>query len=159
VAETFDPIGILRVLEARRVAYVLIGDMAEVAHGSPLGFDEVEVTVQVKGENLERLAVALGELGADPSRVAALAELGEGASMVLETPGGPLRLTPVPSGTRGWEDVRRKANRPHLAYGVRASVADVRDLVRIENAGEVDRVRMAALQRIEALDRSRGISR
>ncbi len=44
----------------------------------------------------------------------------------------------------------------HLARGLHMPVADVRDLVRIENAGEADRARVAALQWIEALDRSRG---
>ena len=50
MADGFDPIAILRVLDERRVNFVLIGDMAEVANGSPLGFGDVEVTVQLKDD-------------------------------------------------------------------------------------------------------------
>lgn len=151
-----DPIAILRALDAHFVAYVLIGDMAEVANGSPLGFGEVEVAVSLKESNLERLEKALVALGGDAAVAAGLAALPEGGSVVVRLPTGPLRLTPVPPGTRGYDDVRRKASRVHLARGLRVPVADVRDLVRIENAGEADRARVAALQWIEALDRSRG---
>lgn len=151
-----DPIAILRALDAHFVAYVLIGDMAEVANGSPLrGLGEVEVAVSLKESNLERLEKALVALGGDAAVAAGLAALPEGGSVVVRLPTGP-RLTPVPPGTRGYDDVRRKASRVHLARGLRVPVADVRDLVRIENAGEADRARAAALQWIEALDRSRG---
>jgi hypothetical protein len=157
MADAFDPISILRVLDERRVNFVLIGDMAEVANGSPLGFGDVEVTVQLKDENVERLEAALAELTPDGSRNRA-AELAEHESTLLETRYGPLRLTPTPPGTRGYDDVRRKASRTHLARGLRVEIADVRDLVRIENAGDADRVRIATLQRIEMqLSRSLGL--
>jgi hypothetical protein len=146
VAEPFDPIAIARALHDQRVSFVLIGDMAEVANGSPLGFSEVEVTYSLKDENVERLASTLGEItdGSETPGVPRDAE-----TTLVATRFGPLRLTPTPPGTRGYDDVRRKAHREHVARGLRIEIADVRDLVRIENAGDADRVRTATLQRIE----------
>jgi hypothetical protein len=158
MADGFDPIAILRVLDERRVNFVLIGDMAEVANGSPLGFGDVEVTVQLKDENVERLETALADLAPDGRSRGRAAELAEHESTLLETRFGSLWLTPTPSGTRGYDDVRRKASRMHLARGLRVEVADVRDLVRIENAGDADRVRIATLQRIE-MQLSRSLDR
>jgi hypothetical protein len=157
VAETFDPIAILRELEQRRVPFVVIGHMAEVANGSPLGFDEVEITFQVRDEAIQRLRATVESLGGDAGAVERVRELGEGASVAVETPHGELRLTPLPPGTSGWDDLRRKSERLHLARGLRASVAGVRDLIRMQNAGDADRVRVATLQRIEALDRGIGL--
>jgi hypothetical protein len=155
MASPFDPIAIVRTLTERRVSFVLIGDMAEVANGSPLGFSDVEITFATRDDNVERLGVALGELADDAPTTVALEE-----PMLVETRHGLLRLTPLPPGTRGWDDVRRKAHREHLARGLRIDVADVRDLIRIENAGNADRVRAATLQRIEAhISRSLGIER
>jgi hypothetical protein len=146
VAEVFDPIAIVRTLTERRVSFVLIGDMAEVANGSPLGFSDVEITFATRDDNVERLMAALSEL--DDAPAAAMPGIASKPTLV-QTRYGPLRLTPVPPGTRGWDDVRRKAHREHLARGLRIDVADVRDLIRIENAGDADRVRAATLQRIE----------
>jgi hypothetical protein len=155
VADPFDPVAIVRTLSERRVAFVLIGRMAEVANGSPLGFDDVEVTYALKADNIERLATALGVLVDAPPGVDEVS--GQDGTLV-ETRYGALRLTPIPPGTRGYDDVRRKAHREHLARGLRIEVADVRDLIRIENAGEADRVRAATLQRIELhVARSLGI--
>jgi hypothetical protein len=159
VADDFDPIAILRALEERRVPFVVIGGLAEVANGSPLGFDDVEITFSLREDAVARLAAAVEALGGDAWAVSRVAELNEGASIAVETPHGELRLTPVPAGTSGWDDLRRKSERLHLARGLRASVAGVRDLIRIENASDADRVRVATLQRIEALDRSLGIER
>lgn len=146
MAEPFDPIAILRALSERRVSFVLIGDMAEVASGSPLGFSEVEITFAAKDDNVERLVAALDEISVESLAVGAVLAQ---ESTTVETRFGVLRLTPVPPGTRGYDDVRRKAHREHLARGLRIEVADVRDLIRIENAGGADRVRTATLQRVE----------
>jgi hypothetical protein len=155
MAEQFDPLAILRALTEGRVSFVLIGDMAEVANGSPLGFTTVEVTYALKHDNVERLATALGELSKAPADADAL---GGPERIAVETRFGTLCLTPVPPGTRGWDDVRRKAHREHLARGLRVEVADVRDLIRIENAGKADRVRTATLQRVEQhISRALGI--
>jgi hypothetical protein len=159
VAEDFDPIAILRGLEERRVPFVVIGGLAEVANGSPLGFDDVEISFPVRDDAVERLRTAVEALGGDAGSLDRLRGLDEGASVGIETPHGDLTLTPIPPGTSGWDDVRRKAERLHLARGLRVSVAGVRDLIRIQNAGDADRTRVATLQRIEALDRGIGLER
>lgn len=157
VAKAFDPIAILRALEEQRVPFVVIGGLAEVANGSPLGFDEVEITFPVRDDALGRLRAAVEQLSGDTAALDRMADLGEGQSVEIETGLGDLKLAPVPAGTTGWDDVRRKAERLHLARGLRVSVAGVRDLIRMQNAGDADRVRVATLQRIEALDRGVGI--
>ena len=103
MADAFDPMAILRVLDERRVNFVLIGDMAEVANGSPLGFRDVDVTVQLKDENLERLESALAELATDRGGRSRAAEQAEHESTLLETRYGSLRLTLTPPGTRGYD--------------------------------------------------------
>jgi hypothetical protein len=154
VADAFDPIAILRTLNEGRVAFVLVGEMAEVANGSPLGFSDVEITFLTREDNVARLAATLGKLGGDTPPVDVE------QPTTITTRYGTLRLTPIPPGTRGYDDVRRKAHREHLARGLRIDVADVRDLIRIENAGDGGRVRAATLQRIEAhLARVLGIDR
>lgn len=44
---------------------------------------------------------------------------------------------PVEAGTRGYDDLRRRANREALGEGLRPAVADLADLVRMLEAHEV----------------------
>lgn len=52
------------VLHAYRVAYVLIGGLAAVVHGSPFPTEDADITPNDDRKNLERLAAALRELNA-----------------------------------------------------------------------------------------------
>ena len=47
----FDPLAILGALERHRVAYVIIGDLAGVLHGTDLSANNVEITPSLKPEN------------------------------------------------------------------------------------------------------------
>jgi hypothetical protein len=145
MADRFDPIAIVRALQDGRVSFMLIGHMAQVANGSPLGFSDVEITYPIKDDNVERLVAAVRSITDDPTTVRAIDCADR---RTVATRFGALTLTPTPPGTRGYDDLRRKAQREHIARGLRAHVADVRDLVRMENAGDGDRVRSATLQRI-----------
>src|SRR5437763_1668021 len=109
MAEALDPIAIVRALEERRMPFVVVGHLAEVANGSPLGFDDVEMTFPVRDEVVERLRAAVDGMGGEVGPLDRLSELGEGASVAVETAHGRLALTPIPPGTSGWDDVRRKA--------------------------------------------------
>jgi hypothetical protein len=65
----------------------------------------------------------------------------------LEAFGAELMVVPAPTGTHGYEDLRRDATRLHVDDdGLSATVASLVDLVRIGEASN-DRARMPALRR------------
>ena len=55
---------LLEALDRHKVAYVLIGGLAAVYHGSPFPTQDADITPQTDRANLERLAAALVELDA-----------------------------------------------------------------------------------------------
>src|SRR5262245_65912217 len=55
---------LLATLDRHRVAYVLIGGLAAVYHGSPFPTEDADITPQTSRMNLKRLAAALTELDA-----------------------------------------------------------------------------------------------
>jgi hypothetical protein len=84
--------------------------------------------------------------------------------VTLQTPAGELRLVPEPWGTRGYDDLRIRANRDNLGQGMRPAVASVVDCVRMLDASErpPDAERLLRMRRMMELERqlvpSRGIS-
>jgi hypothetical protein len=52
----------------------------------------------------------------------------------LETRAGELKLVPEPAGTRGYDDLRRRADREPLGRGLRPQVASIDDLARMLGA-------------------------
>ena len=160
----FDPIRILEAFERHRVAYVLIGAFAGVIHGTDEITSGVDVCPQLKPANLERLNAALVELdarqprrksaGFDADRVAA-----DGV-IRLESVAGEIKIVPEPSGTSGYDDLRRKATREPIGGGLRTSVVSVADLARILSARNrsTDASRVELLRRLDEIVRARGIS-
>jgi hypothetical protein len=61
---TFDPERLLQTLNRHGVAYVIVGGVAAVAHGSTLPTEDVDVTPARDRDNFDRLAAALREIGA-----------------------------------------------------------------------------------------------
>jgi hypothetical protein len=158
----FDPLRLLAALEQRRVSYVVIGELAEVLQGSRGMADTIEIVPALRPDNIERLRRALRELGTPDAALDTLSDtrIVDGAETVsVETPAGELVITPVPEGTRGWDDLRRGANREPLGGGVRPSIAGIDDLVRMnEVATTPDRAdRARTLRRMIDLNRDLGI--
>lgn len=163
--KSFEPLRILGELERQRVAYVLIGALAGVLHGTDEITGCVVICPQVKPENLERLNRALialeahapegKTLGVDPERVV------QEAGTRLMSPSGEIEVVPGPTGTRGYDDLRRAASREALGLGVRVSVASINDLARIVGAGgrEADTARLADLRLLAEIEAARGIAR
>lgn len=149
--DRWAPLELIATLERRRVAYVLVGTLARVLHGSDEVAAAVEICPGMSEANRRRLGLALVDLEIDP----AVAD-GPGA---VETHHGTLVLTPEPAGTRGGhDDLRRRANRDPLGAGLRAPVADLGDLTRIEAAEAApDPTILARLRSLQELDR--GLSR
>jgi hypothetical protein len=160
----FDPLAILAALERHRVAYVLIGALARVIHGTDELTTGVDLAPQLKPDNLDRLAAALAELGARPatgrSRKLDLSAVAAGEPAAFRSSRGLIRVVPEPAGTRrGYDDLRRQATREPLGQGIRASVASTGDLARMAAAlgRERDEPAIAQLRRLQELDR--GITR
>jgi hypothetical protein len=72
---------------------------------------------------------------------------------------GEIKIVTEPTGTRGYEDLRFRANREPLGHGVRPSVASPADLVRMMEA--LDRqpypLVLETMRRVLELERSRTI--
>lgn len=147
----FRPEAILRVLHTHGVDLVVIGGIAANLHGSPLPTFDVDITPDSSDNNLARLSAALRELDAKVRAV----ELDEplpfshdadslGAVQVwnLSTPHGDLDISFVPTGTRGYEDLRRDAGEVTI-QGVPILVASLADVVRSKEAAGRDKDRRA----------------
>lgn len=127
----------------------------------------LDLTASLREQNLERLGRALREVEAkradgrelslDPQALAAA------PVHALETRYGELKLVPELAGTRGYDDLRRAANREPLGRGVWPSVASVGDLARMLSAlqDEERLPQLMQLRRITELElsRTRGLQR
>jgi transcriptional regulator with XRE-family HTH domain len=146
---TLDVLGVLHALRDANVAHVLIGEIAEVLHGSPLMPTAGVITIVPRAGERARLDMALLVVHANP-----LSEPPERAVDVperwqLDTYGLELVIAPAPAGAHGYDDLRRDANMTQLAENLQVNVASLIDLVRIAEASTDtrDRARVPALRR------------
>ncbi|HWB65250.1 MAG TPA: hypothetical protein VG708_00280 [Mycobacteriales bacterium] len=146
--EIFNGEAILRVLHKHRVDFVLIGGFAAITHGSPFPTNDIDVTPRTDHENYARLSDALFELdakvraqGTDPLPFDHDAD-SLAAVMIwnLSTRYGDLDVTVQPSGTRGYDDLRRDALTIRIR-GVDVCVASLADIVRSKEAAGRDKDR------------------
>jgi hypothetical protein len=155
----FRPERILEVLAAHRVDYIMIGGLAAAIHGSDLVTGDLDITPATDDENLARLSNALDELDArirtldapDGVRFAHDAtSLARGAVWNLVTNAGDLDLAMMPSGTRGYEDLRRDAVAIAIV-GIPTRVAALADVIRSKEAAgrEKDRAALPMLRRLQ----------
>jgi hypothetical protein len=153
----FEPGQILRALEAHHVRYVVVGAIAAIAAGGPILTTDLDVTPERSRENLERLALALRDLDATPRGASASdgvpfpieAEmLATTDTWTLSTRVGDLDLMFLPSGTRGYDDLRSGARRERIA-GVTVTVAALADVIRSKEAAnrEKDAMQLPILRR------------
>jgi hypothetical protein len=163
--EPFDPYELLQGLEAERVIYIVVGALGRVLHGSDELTDGLDIVPSMREENLRRLGLALDELNARrPDGKALVFERDLARQPVLEllTDAGELKIVPEPEGTRGYDDLRRRAIREPIGRGLRPSVASPDDHARMLASldREQDRVPLQTMQRLIELDRerSRGLS-
>jgi hypothetical protein len=146
----FEPGQILRALEAHHVRYVVIGAIAAIAAGAPVLTTDLDVTPARTPENLERLALALRDLGAPID--AQMLESAE--SWRLTTRAGDVGLMFAPAGTGGYGDLRRGGRKERIA-GVWVDVAALADVIRSKEAAgrEKDSMQLPILRR--TLERAR----
>jgi hypothetical protein len=150
----FDPYGLLQALERYRVTYVVIGGFARIVQGTEEMTYGLDITPSTRDENLRRLDRALRDVGAKRADGREL-DLGPDSLASqpvheLTTEYGKLKLVPEPAGTRGYDDLRRAANREPLGRGVRPSVASIGDLARMVSSLE-DQNRLPQLMQLRRL--------
>lgn len=122
-AETFDPVPLLEALVGARVDFVLIGGVAGGSYGSTFGTFDVDIAYARDAENLERLAIVLGSLGASlrgappdlPFRPDAKT-LANGANFTFTTSLGSLDILADPPGAPPYRDLK--------AAGTKITVSD-----------------------------------
>lgn len=159
----FDPLGLLASLDRHRVAYIVIGAFGRVVQGAEEITRGVDVVPSTKPENLRRLEGALAELDARrvDGRAVDLGQQKQADERVVElsTARGELKVVLEPTGTRGYDDLRRAATREPLGRGIRPSVASVDDLARMLAAlgREEDQAKLRALRLLAELERGRGL--
>src|SRR5881227_3943299 len=75
--------------------------------------------------------------------------LGSAETWTLTTSAGDLVLCFMPSGTRGYGDLRREASRERLGKGLNVTVASLRDVIRSKEAAgrEQDLAQLPLLRR------------
>lgn len=132
-----SPTRILRRLRVAGVPFVLVGDLAEVAHGSPTKAGRlVEVCHAQTEAASERLAVALEDLEAT------------GSDGQFRTDAGRLRLLTETIAGDDYELLRRNAVGMLVDAGILVHVAAIEDLVRVRQArgSPEDRAAMAVLR-------------
>jgi hypothetical protein len=156
----FRPERILEVLAAHRVDYIMIGGLAAAVYGSDLVTGDLDITPAISDANLARLSLALDELDARV-RTDAVPEglpfahdarsLARATVWNLVTNAGDLDLAMLPSGTQGYDDLRRDAIAIEI-LGVPTRVAALADIIRSKEAAgrEKDRAALPMLRRLQA---------
>jgi hypothetical protein len=133
---------LLATLHRHKVAFVLIGGLAAVYHGSPFPTEDAGITPAADDLNLDRLAAALRELNAR-NRTADAPEgvlfacdatgLATAQTWNLVTDAGDLDITFRPSGTQGYPDLRRDSISADI-YDVTVLIASLADVIRSKQA-------------------------
>jgi hypothetical protein len=147
----FDPTELITVLDAHRVRYVIIGGLAASLHGAEYVTGDLDITPDGAEDNLDCLSAALDDLEA---RVRTADEPGglpfahDGPSLGrvgvwnLVTRAGDLDLSFVPSGTGGYDDLRKGAVMLTI-HGIDVVVAGLADVIRSKEAAGRDKDRAA----------------
>lgn len=164
--DRFDPYALFEALERHRIGYIVIGGLGRVLHGSGEITDGLDIVPSMHPENVRRLGLALDDVKArnrDGKPAVVERDLVGRPVLELETQAGELKIVPEPVGTRGYDDLRRRAQRQPIGQGLWPSVASVDDHARMLAVlgREQDRQPLQTLQRVIELDRSlgRGIER
>ena len=161
----FDPYAILHALEEERVSYVIIGGLARVLQGSDELTHGLDLTPSSRPKNLERLQAALERINAQPvdGRPLDIGGLDTGRDPMLElaSDAGEIKIVLEPAGTRGFDDLRHRADHEPIGEGLRPAIADPGDLVRMLEAHgrDTDRLTIETMQRAIELDRGLGWER
>jgi len=146
----FDPQPILEVLVRHEVDFVVIGGLAGTAHGSAYITYDVDVAYERSAANLERLAEALGELGATlrgaPPWLPFLLDaetLRAGLNFTFDTTFGSLDILGEPAGAPRYAELRSAASFENV-WGVTLGIASLDHLIAMKEAAGRDKDKLQA---------------
>jgi predicted nucleotidyltransferase len=131
---------LLRLLTAHDVAFIIIGGVAAVIHGSSRLTQDLDVVYQRSSQNLTRLVQALAEQapylrGAPPGLPFqwSVATLRMGLNFTLETSVGPLDLLEEITGGGSYEELLDHTIEVEV-FGIRCRCLDLPALIRTKRA-------------------------
>jgi hypothetical protein len=140
----FDPLQILAVLRRHDVNFVVVGGLAAVIHGSDMATFDLDVTPQRRQDNLERLALALKDIGA-AIRVEGVPEgvvfdptatfLERVSVLNLTTSFGDLDLVMTPAGLAGYDAMATDASEIEID-GIIVQIASLADVIASKEASD-----------------------
>ena len=160
----FDPERLLLTLVEHRVRFVLIGGWAAKLQGSPTVTAAVDICYGRDLENLERLALALGDLdvrlrGVDDEVPFVLdaRSLRAGDSFTLSTSAGDIDLIASPAGSGGFDALIESSDELELD-DMHIAVASLADLISMKRAAArpKDLVEVEILQALQRESEHRG---
>lgn len=140
----FDPEKLLQTLHEHKVQFVLIGALAARLYGFPRLTADADITPSEDRKNLEHLASALRALDAKvytetiPEGLTfdcSSATLARARIWNLVTNAGRLDLAFEPSGTKGYSDLVKDAER-FEAFGIQFLAASLDDIIRSKRAAD-----------------------
>jgi hypothetical protein len=138
--DRFSPVALLRVLHEHNVAFIVIGGIAAIAHGSPSVTRDLDICYERARGNFQALAGALQSVhatlrGAPPDIPfkldARTLELGDHFTFATDL--GDLDCLGIPSGTGGYGDLIANAVAVPID-GIDVRVAGLDDLIRMKRA-------------------------
>ena len=142
---------LLATLEAHHVDYIVIGGLAAVLHGSTLSTGDADICPEPSGDNLNRLADALGELKArirvegDPDGLefsVDAASLARMAMLNLTTVFGDFDISFAPAGFSGYDELVTHAIEVSVG-AVAVKVASLADVIRSKKTADRPKDRLA----------------
>jgi hypothetical protein len=136
----FDPIEVFRTLDRHGVRYVVIGGVGARLLGSPTVTRDTDVCYERSAENLERLAAALRDLGAELRGVREpvpflldARTLAAGDHFTFTSRAGDVDVLGTPAGVEGFAELEAAAVAFDLG-DVTVRVASIDDLIRMKRA-------------------------
>lgn len=129
----FDPYALMRILQDAGIDYILVGTVARILHGTDEIPDErLDVLIRKKDQGDYYAAVRANTVWMPLSPKND--EPHEPEDVRFLTRWGELYSTLFPAGTKGFTDLRRRAERIDLGGGLRPRLAAAGDLVRMLEA-------------------------
>ena len=149
----FRPAELFAILDKSQLEYITIGAFGALLHGSGVLSDNIDIVPSLRPANFDRLRQAFIALNARTPRNKQLRlDPGEKPKALTRmlTRSGPLNIILTPAGTNGYDDLRRKAIREPLGFGVRTTLASLDDIIRTTAAhgGKSAETRLPRLHRL-----------